>query len=229
MRIWDIDPGYLNRQSLLGEHRELHGLVSILLNGKKGYSRHPETLRWRDYGWALKYRHKQLASEMKLRGYVDRSPVRTRSKPESWPTYYIDNPLKQFELLKEKYIEKEMGRIELPSNEEQLWRQHKYSILARDPSLYKSIGQKVARNRICMSELSELLVKMLRIRPSAGGIRNAVQHMWGYVSGYSEEQAESVNVWSTEKLLLEIQKRVMEKNQPYIMNSTALSELMVWL
>jgi len=23
MRVWDINPGYLNRQSLLGEHREL--------------------------------------------------------------------------------------------------------------------------------------------------------------------------------------------------------------
>jgi len=26
MRIWDIDPGFLNAQSLLGEHRELHGI-----------------------------------------------------------------------------------------------------------------------------------------------------------------------------------------------------------
>ena len=46
MRIWDVSPGYLNRQSLLGEHRELHGLVSILVHGKRGYSRHPETVRW---------------------------------------------------------------------------------------------------------------------------------------------------------------------------------------
>ena len=29
MRIWDIDPGFLNDKSLLGEHRELHGLMSI--------------------------------------------------------------------------------------------------------------------------------------------------------------------------------------------------------
>ncbi len=61
MRIWDIDPGYLNRQSLLGEHRELHALVSIVVNGKQGYSQHPETIRWLKYGWALKYRHKQLS------------------------------------------------------------------------------------------------------------------------------------------------------------------------
>ena len=53
MRIWDINPGYLNRQSLLGEHRELHGIVSIILNIKKGYSKHPETIRWVGYGWSL--------------------------------------------------------------------------------------------------------------------------------------------------------------------------------
>ena len=53
MRIWDVNPGYLNRQSLLGEHRELHAIVSIIKNNKKGYSRHPETLRWMGFGWAL--------------------------------------------------------------------------------------------------------------------------------------------------------------------------------
>ena len=64
MRIWDVNPGYLNRQSLLGEHRELHGIVSIIRNNKKGYAKHPETLRWVGYGWALKQRHKLLASEI---------------------------------------------------------------------------------------------------------------------------------------------------------------------
>ncbi len=45
MRIWDINSGYLNSQNLLGEHRELHGFVSIIVNKKKGYAKHPETLR----------------------------------------------------------------------------------------------------------------------------------------------------------------------------------------
>jgi hypothetical protein len=30
MRVWDADPGYLNRQSLLGEHREIHAILSIV-------------------------------------------------------------------------------------------------------------------------------------------------------------------------------------------------------
>jgi len=49
MRVWDINPGYLNRQSLLGEHRELRGIASIIVLGKKGYSQHLETIRWWDY------------------------------------------------------------------------------------------------------------------------------------------------------------------------------------
>ncbi len=84
MRIWDVQPGYLNRHSLLGEHRELHAMVSIIGNGKKGYARHPETLRWRGYGWALRQRHRMLAEEMALRGYRDKSPVRLRSWAGLW-------------------------------------------------------------------------------------------------------------------------------------------------
>ena len=111
MRIWDLNPGYLNRQSLLGEHRELHGIVSIIRNNKKGYSKHPETLRWVGYGWALKQRHKLLVAEMNLRGYVDRSPVLLRSNPDCWPVHFIDSPADQITLIKQKYKTIEGGRI----------------------------------------------------------------------------------------------------------------------
>ena len=67
MRIWDIDAGFLNDQSLLGEHRELHGIHSIITNHKSGYSRHPETLRWVSHLPALEVRHGLLVEEMLLR------------------------------------------------------------------------------------------------------------------------------------------------------------------
>ena len=103
MRIWDINPGYLNRQSLLGEHRELHGIVSIISNNKKGYSKHPETLRWVGHGWALKQRHKLLVAEMNLRGYTDKSPVLLRTKINTWPESFIDSPASQLSILSNKY------------------------------------------------------------------------------------------------------------------------------
>ncbi len=229
MRIWDIDPGYLNRQSLLGEHRELHGMVSIFVNRKEGYSRHPETKRWEGYGWALKYRHRQLSCEMALRGYIDRSPVRTRSSPGLWPDNYIDSPAEQYRILEKKYADREPGRISLPKSVEQLWNQHKYSILARDPELYKEIGSNVAVTNVQFEDLSELLVEKLRDIPEPGTTRNAVLHMWDYVSGPEGDKRILPDSLTTLKLLSIVQQRSMKRNVSYLINSTALSELMVWL
>lgn len=230
MRIWDINPGYLNRQSLLGEHRELHGIVSIIFNGKNGYSKHPETLRWVDYGWALKIRHSQLACEMALRGYTDKSPVNSRGREGLWPDTYIDYPEQQFRLLKDKYKDREEGRIPLAKNVQQLWAQHKYSVLARNPDLYKTIGREISCGSVSFEKLARLLTALLREQPTTGGIRNAVQHMWGYVS--ESRESTQVNVSEqrlTRHLLLEIQKRAIETDIAYLIHSTALSELMVWL
>lgn len=49
MRIWDIAPKFLCQKHLLGEHRELHAIWNILTiyRGQGGYSKHPETKRWR--------------------------------------------------------------------------------------------------------------------------------------------------------------------------------------
>ena len=75
MRIWDISPEKLCRAHLLGEHRELHGLWNILTQGKKGYSRHPETLRWVGKEAALYARHELLVEEMNRRKYSHASPL----------------------------------------------------------------------------------------------------------------------------------------------------------
>lgn len=78
MRIWDISPKKLCRPHLLGEHRELHAIWSVIVNGKKGYSRHPETLRWKGKLKALFGRHEALVVEMSNRGFQHRSPGKER-------------------------------------------------------------------------------------------------------------------------------------------------------
>jgi ribose 1,5-bisphosphokinase PhnN len=78
MRIWDISPKRLCRNHLLGEHRELHAIWSVLVNGKKGYVRHQETLRWRGKLKALFSRHDALVREMAVRGYEHQSPLPKR-------------------------------------------------------------------------------------------------------------------------------------------------------
>ncbi|ATU07747.1 pyrimidine dimer DNA glycosylase/endonuclease V [Methanohalophilus portucalensis] len=75
MRIWDLPPSELCRQHLLGEHRELHALWSIITKNKKAYSNHPETLRWKGKLHALYLRHETLVSEMQKRGYNHNSPL----------------------------------------------------------------------------------------------------------------------------------------------------------
>ncbi len=231
MRIWDLHPGYLNRQSLLGEHRELHGMVSIIINGKKGYSRHPETLRWVHCGWALYKRHQLLAAEMRLRGYNEASPVQIQTNKGVWPDTYIDDPYAQLQLLTQKYRDKEPGRIPLPQNAQQMWRQHKYAVMARNVPLYKKIGKSLAGNRPGddFSDLARLLVETLRTPPSQGGLKNALQHMWGYVSDRHGAPRNAVDEWSLGTLLDRIQELAVQHQQPYLMESVALSELAVWI
>jgi hypothetical protein len=230
MRVWDISPGYLNRESLLGEHRELHGIVSIIINNKKGYANHPETIRWVGYGWAIQQRHKLLSAEMALRSYKENTPVRTRSRIGEWPEAYVDEPFAQLMRLKEKYAGKEQGRIPLPKNCQQLWSHHKYSVLARNQKLYRELGRQIAVfGNDDLPGLAMTLAGLLRVSPSTGDLRNALQHMWGHVSDIPPSEGGKIEKWSSGRLLKEIQKRVMENREPYLMSSTALSELVAWL
>jgi hypothetical protein len=103
MRIWDIRPKKLCRSHLLGEHRELHAIWSILINGKKGYSRHPETLRWKGKLKALYKRHSELVIEMQTRGYNHRSMLDKRKAAGKGRQDTLITDLKaQVELLKFK-------------------------------------------------------------------------------------------------------------------------------
>ncbi|MCW9023558.1 MAG: DUF1722 domain-containing protein [Gammaproteobacteria bacterium] len=230
MRIWDLNPGYLNRQSLLGEHRELHGLVSIIKYNKKGYSKHPETLRWVGLGWALKQRHKLLVAEMNLRGYTDRSPVLLRSKPGTWPEIFLDEPDKQIIILKKKYKYIEPGRIPLPKNAQDFWAQHKYSVMARDITAYKNIGKWVT-SKSGSKELHNItteITTILRAPPEQRLIENTLLHMWGYVSKYSSLSGRNLDSLSNKALLKRIQQLSLLNNVKYLNESTSLSELNAW-
>ena len=103
MRIWDIPPKKLCRNHLLGEHRELHAIWSVITKNKKGYSKHPETLRWNGKLRSLYARHEELVEEMRNRGNNHKSklPIRlaTGSKKQD---YYVDSVKDQINILKSK-------------------------------------------------------------------------------------------------------------------------------
>lgn len=103
MRIWDLPPAYLCRQHLLGEHRELHAIWSVLTQGKTGYINHPETRRWRGRLAALLRRHEELVAEMERRGYRHRSPLDPALATGSeHQTEYVDPPDEQYLILRNK-------------------------------------------------------------------------------------------------------------------------------
>jgi len=226
MRVWDIQPGYLNRQSLLGEHREIHALVSIIENDKRGFAHHPETLRWKPHLGTLKLRHDQTVSEMALRGYQHYSPV-GQSALGPWPEVYLDAPGAQFAILRHRYRDKEAGRIPLPETAQQLWAQHRHSVLARDPDFVQQIEQQLAHGAKALrfGALAAELVKRLRQPPAAGQLLMALAQMG---RGGSDEQSrpgsersDALAVWT------DILR--MAQTHPAILQSTALSDFAFWL
>jgi hypothetical protein len=226
MRVWDVNPGYLNRQSLLAEHREIHGVFVVITEGKKGYSRHPETLRWCDKPAALKKRHDLLVSEMTLRGYCHYTPMEDE-KGETEQKVYVDIPSRQFDILREKYTGREQGRIVLPINCQQLWAQHKYSVLARNPEYYRQLGALVSKNdnQTLFNRLSREFVDLLVVPPPPDRLLNAVQHMWGYVSPFVSLPESGTDL---QRIMDTIRRESFAHKIHYLLQSTALSDLAVY-
>lgn len=105
MRIWDLPVNCLCRNHLLAEHRELHAIWSIIVNEKRGYSRHPEVLRWHGCLGALWNRHEEQVEEMTVRGYAHRStlemsdvPRRHRAKTRPAHLESVDSQKRRIEL-----------------------------------------------------------------------------------------------------------------------------------
>jgi hypothetical protein len=101
VRIWDISPRLLCRQHLLAEHRELHAVFVVITQRRKGYSRHPETLRWVGCLGALVKRHEALVKEMNRRGWCHNSPLPQVKGPTRRPALLLARR-RQKELLRAK-------------------------------------------------------------------------------------------------------------------------------
>lgn len=228
MRIWDVHPGYLSRQRLLGEHAELHGLMRILYRSSGGYARHPEVQRWQGRMGALAHRHALQVAELALRGYRHSSPLEVSPAVEEAPLFLM-KPAQQFQRLREKYRPGEQGRVPLPRCAQELWAQHKYAILARDPTAYWTFGQVVAQGTMAFDTLAERLVALLWQPPTLGGLRNALMHLWGYVSRYATADDRWRAPEDLARMLRLTQQLAYRYQVTYLLESIALSELAVWI
>lgn len=204
MRVWDIHPGFLNRQNLLGEHREIHAIHTVISQEKKGYSRHPETLRWRDHLGALWLRHQQVVAEMRLRGFNHFSPLPAPLAEVIWPSVFIDAPGRQFELLAGKYTTKKQGRIPLPANAEELLRSHTLSLISREcvPAEPKPAN---------FNAMAAALVQLLRQPPTNKGWTEVLKML-----GVTRRD-------DADLLLAFVRKEAERRSQ-----ATVLSDLLLW-
>lgn len=230
MRVWDIHPGYLSDQSLLGEHREVHAVHTIIVQNKRGYAHHPETMRWRGSLGVLRVRHQMIVAEMDLRGFGHHSPMGGPPDKDRWPQRFIDPPARQLAVLARKYGCEKSGRIPLPRDVQQLWAQHKYSMLARDPARYREVGRWVS-NRPRITEIDSLmseLVRTIRSEPPKNRLYNAVEHLWGYVKDFVDV-GEPGHGGDPFVLMRRIQELVLQHRVRYLMESTALSDLAAWV
>lgn len=94
MRMWQVDPVFLCRQHLLGEHREMHALAGSLRLGKsiQGYIDNKLI-----YVPEVNKRHNDLVVEMHRRGYNHQTPL------DQAPTFDHKNPVSATENIDELY------------------------------------------------------------------------------------------------------------------------------
>ncbi|RQD77225.1 MAG: DUF1722 domain-containing protein [Candidatus Syntrophonatronum acetioxidans] len=241
MRVWDVHPGYLTRNSLLGQHAEIHALFNVIKDCKKGYGAHPETLRWKGHLNILRKRHDLTVKEMVLRGYRHASPCREEEKyaNSSLRLKYINHPAEQLEILREKYLKNSSrGRIPLPRRGSDFWAHHKYSVMARGYNYYKDI-QSFLRGKkdLPVKEERELIEKVTGIMEKpvpSKALVNLIHHLWGYFKDKaSETEKEEYLNFPRESLSSVIQsfyQMARKYDQEYLLQSTVFADLLEeWL
>ena len=81
----------------------MHAIWAILTKNKKGYAKHPETLRWKNKLRALYLRHKKLDKEMKKRGYKHNSPLNSKlARGSKMQNKFVDSYSDQVKILRRK-------------------------------------------------------------------------------------------------------------------------------
>ncbi len=233
MRVWDLHPGYLSRQNLLGQHAEIHALFSIIDGEKKGYSLHPETLRWKGKLGMLKRIHDLSVLEMKLRGFNHASPIPDCRDLEPGAKSYVDHPLIQIEILSQKYRQRnQAGRIPLPKNIDQFWAHHKYSIMARGYVHYRGVQGTLRDIRSSAFKeagfLTGQILDLMELPVTTPALANVVDHLWGYLKEESSDNEKkrymSRQADDLPELIGMFFDLARRYNRPYLLHSTIFAD-----
>lgn len=235
MRVWDVHPGYLSRGNLLGQHAEIHALVSILRDNKKGYRFHPETIRWKGHLDKLRLKHDLTIKEMQLRGYRHASPCVSGMDGQDFAKNltYVDHPAEQFEILRSKYRgSPNPTRIPLPLRGSDFWAYHKYSVMARGYRFYKEIQSCLKQKKpLPIKEERGFIEKILEIMEKPvhrKALVNVAHHLWGYFkkeASVAEKEHHLYLITEQAPLLLDYFYLLARKyDQKYLLQSTVFAE-----
>ena len=75
----------------------------VITEKKRGYSMHPETLRWNGKLKAMYQRHEKLVDEMKRRGYNHHSPLdKRKATGNEIQNEFVNSVEEQIQILKKK-------------------------------------------------------------------------------------------------------------------------------
>lgn len=104
MRVWDISVQKLCRKHLLAQHHEIHTIFTVIVDKRKGYSKHPEVIRWSSNVPALIVAHDITVNEMKYRGYRHHTPLSHLAAvvPQ---TLFVNSIEEQVNILRDKRCE----------------------------------------------------------------------------------------------------------------------------
>lgn len=216
--IFDVDPGFLDDARLSAQMRLIMGLVTSEQQQAPGH--YPAA--WLGHEDALALRLNQIISELRLRGLVAPGPVTLTGESILWPVLDRERLSQQLQSL----ADGPPGRIRLPRNDHELWASYKYSVLARNQRSYSALGRQVTARTLPYEQLWLVLINISRVPPTEAGLRNALQHLWGYASRHSSLNPQ---LGSLRDLLKEIQELSATHEISYLRNSTALGEFSGWL
>ncbi len=210
-----LSPGYWPLDALLSWHEH-----AVRARDDENHPAHAHPLGHTILG-------RVVTSELSLRGVRTDELAHLRiDAPPTWPR--VSTPVLTEEW--QKIASEGGGRIPPAKRVTDLWAQHKYSLMARDPNRGREIGAALGAQdpTLTIETLLPELVTMLRTPPGEGTLRDAVMHMWGYVVPTARARgltADFANVPTTVARIAEI---ALEDPASYLANSTALTDLAVW-
>lgn len=110
-----------------------------------------------------------------------------------------------------------------------LWREQKYNVMFHSQSHYDKI-RGLMRDNASYEEVATTIQEALEATPTAGSMRNAIQHMWGYFKkiATAEEKAQYEQLFQTDdfsQLLLYLKQLAHHYDVTYLIESRVLNDV----